>query len=177
MPQKTAEEKAALKSLLSQEKENFDLIRTETQNETKRWQREIATLERRVREESEDVDLGNGDLIAVRTCLSNAESQKIAALEEERASLSPESDSVRLDEIAYEILEIMTANPLLTAAWFRENPDKFAVSDMVRLTIGFYRARVAMKSRGVRNAASFRREPAGPELRGVSEVSRNPGPA
>jgi len=122
-----------------------------------RWRREIATLERRVETECVDVDLGNGDTIAVRACLSNAESRRIADLERERSTLS-DGDRDRADEIAFEILGILTANPLLTAGWFRQNPDRYAVSDMVAITLGGYEARIVRQGRRVQEAHSFRRE-------------------
>ena len=103
-----------------------------------KWQNEIAMLERRVYSEYEDVDLGNGDRIAIRTALSEKESRYIGELEAERAGLDSKTDIARLNEIAYEILELMTANPMLTRDWFEANRDKFALSDVLQISQAFY---------------------------------------
>jgi hypothetical protein len=134
-PRRTKEE---IKSLLSEAKPQFQQMARQYNDQDAKWQNEITMLERRVYSEYEDIDLGNGDRIAIRTALSEAESRHIGDLNEERETLDKKADTARLNEIAYEILEIMTANPFLTRDWFENNRDKFALTDVLQISIAFY---------------------------------------
>lgn len=155
MPEKTPEEKARLGELLEKEKPAFDLMRADTAAQTQHWADEIAMLERRVQTETAEVDLGNGDVLLIRACISGAEGKRIQALEKERKEIGPEGDMDRLDEIAYEILEIVTANPRITADWLRANPGRFSVADMVTATMGWYKSQV-QRAGEIAGAKSFR---------------------
>ena len=90
-----------------------------------------------------------------------------------------EKDNDAANELTFEMLEIVTANPLLTREWFRDNQDKYAMSDMLTIILGFYESRVEenrARMERIKNSGSFRPEPAGPELRGVSPLPDDSGP-
>jgi hypothetical protein len=55
--------------------------------EQSRWDAEIATLERRTRTEIEEIDLGNGDTIAVWACLSADENRLLNYLQRAQAEI------------------------------------------------------------------------------------------
>ena len=113
-------------------------------------------LERRVKEEITLVDLGNGDTVAIRAGLSEAEAKRIQALSTERDGLSPETDAQRIEDIAYEIVAIVTANPKITTEWLRENQDKIAVSDMLTISLSWYGEQAQRAKDAVIRARSFR---------------------
>ena len=166
--QHTPEELAEAKRILKESEPLFEKRKVREQAEREKWASEIAMLERRVRDEYVEVDLGNGDTIALRTCLSEGEGKRIAKLEKDRAGLdlsAPES-AEQADEIAFEILEIVTANPIITKSWLKKNRDKFALNDMLTVTFGWYDQQIA-RFRRIKDLKSFRPEQTGPELRGV----------
>lgn len=172
MPGKTPEEKARLGELLEQEQPAFDLMREDSAAQARRWEAEIAMLERRVHDEIAEVDLGNGDSLLIRACISGAEGARIQALEKERKALDREADAERLDEIAYEILEIVTANPMITAEWLRTHKDQYSVVDMLAITMGWY-TRQINRAGEIAGAESFREERPGTVLRHDPEKSRD----
>ena len=55
--------------------------------EQSRWDAEIATLERRTRTEIEEIDLGNGDTIAVWSCLSADETRLLGYLQKAQVEI------------------------------------------------------------------------------------------
>ena len=177
MRQHTPEELKEIDRILKEAEPLFEERRVREEADRKRWASEIAMLERRVREETVDVDLGSGDTLAIRACLSEAEGKKIAKLEKERRDLDPEDpkSQAKMDEIAYEILEMVTANPLITKDWLKKNRDRFAVSDMLAVTFAWYQAQ-ADRFRRMQDLKSFRPEPAGTELRGVPALHGDSGP-
>jgi hypothetical protein len=125
-----------------------------------RWDAEIAMLARRVETACEDVDLGNGDRLAIRVALTNDETSR---LEE----LMPRAGHEEADA---EILAIMTANPILTKEWFLENRDRYGTADMAEVVVAFYEARAEKQRERFRRVAalkSFRPEPAGAGRVGV----------
>jgi hypothetical protein len=142
--------------------------------QTDKWQREIDMLERRVEEAYEDLDLPGGDTIAIRTCLSNPESKRLGELKQEQIKSDPVKDADRLEELMYEILGTITANPLLTVDWFRQNEGKYAMVDAVTMSIGYYEKQVQQlreRNRKVKAAQSFREDESGTELRDVPALS------
>ena len=166
--QHTPEELAEAKRILKESEPLFEKRKVREQAEREKWAGEIAMLERRVRDEYVEVDLGNGDTIALRSCLSEAEGKKIGRLEKERSGLdmtNPEN-SERADDIAFEILEFVTANPIITKTWLKKNRDRFAINDMLTVTFGWYDQQIA-QFRRIKDLKSFRPEQTGPELRGV----------
>lgn len=156
MPEKSAEERARLGALVDAEGDAFRRMSADTAAKNRDWDQELAMLERRVKEEIALVDLGNGDTIAIRAGLSEAEAKRIQALSTERDGLSPEADAQRLEDIAYEIVAIVTANPMITAEWLRENQDKIAVSDMLTISLSWYSEQAQRAKDAVIRARSFR---------------------
>jgi len=173
----TPEELAEVQRILKEAEPLFEARNVREIAERERWAGEIALLERRVRTEYVEVDLGNGDTIALRACLSEAEGKKIQRLEKERTTLdlNDPKTPARMDEIAYEILEIVTANPLITKEWLKKNRDRFAVSDMLAVTFAWYEQQ-ADRVRRINSLRSFRPDRPGPELRRVSPSHEDPGP-
>lgn len=131
--------------------------------EQSRWDAEIATLERRTRTEIEEIDLGNGDTIAVWACLSADETRLLGYLQKAQVEIVggrnpndlPEEDAEALDEIQREIIELVTANPMITARWLKENPGRFATQDVLVASIGYY-ARMGERVERAARARSFR---------------------
>lgn len=142
--------------MLKEHQPNFDRIRAAETADTYRWQNEIAMLERRVHDCYEDVDLGNGDKIAVRTALSEEEMQEMGALELRKAEL--EKGNPEMSDITYRQLELMTANPYLTAEWFRENKDKWPVDVALQVLAAFLENQISKRINRVKDIQSFRAE-------------------
>lgn len=139
----------------------FNEMHQKYNSENAKWLNEIAMLERRVKTLYEDVDLGNGDKIAVRTALSEEEMQELNALEMRRELIKKEDaleHSDELSDIAYRQLELLTANPMLTADWFRENRDKWPVADALSVTLAFTENTIIKRTKQVKNLQSFRGE-------------------
>ena len=67
----------------------------------------------------------------------------------------PEEDAEALDEIQREIIELVTANPMITAEWLKENPSRFATQDVLVASIGYY-ARMGERVERAARARSFR---------------------
>lgn len=200
MPRKTPEEKAALLKQIKESDPEIKQLRAHQAAKNRKWADEIAMLERRVREEFTFVNLGGDDKIALRACLSNAEMAEISRLDKKRSELGKEvkipdpknpkakptarrvlteKDNDAANELTFEMLEIVTANPLLTRDWFRDNQDRYAMGDMMTIILGFYEAKVEenrARMERIKNSGSFRTEPARPELRGVPPLHEDSGP-
>lgn len=200
MPRKTPEEKAALLKQIKESDPEIKQLRAHQAAKNRKWADEIAMLERRVREEFTFVNLGGDDKIALRACLSNAEMAEITRLDKKRSELGKEvkipdpknpkarprvrrvlteKDNDAANELTFEMLEIVTANPLLTRDWFRDNQDKYAMGDMLTIILGFYESRIEenrARMERIKNSTSFRTESEGPELRGVSPLPEDSGP-
>lgn len=139
-------------AMLRGHQSNFDLMSASEIIQQNRDLDEIAMLERRVNTLYEDVDLGNGDTIRVRTALSEEESVEYNNLQNRLADATEEEKS----EITYRQLEIMTANPLLTADWFRDNQDKWPVNDALSVAAGFLENQLQQRKDRVGNLQRFR---------------------
>lgn len=165
---------AEIEEALRKAKPLFDKRDRALSIESSKWQKEIEMLERRVNETSVDLELPGGDTIAIRTCLSNPESNQLAKLRAEQIAFDLKTgDPVRLEEIMYEILELVTANPLLTAQWFKEHEGKYATVDAVTIGIGYYEKQSQLlkeRHQKVMRAQSFREDDSGTELRGVPAI-------
>jgi hypothetical protein len=172
----TPEKKAGLKKALAGAKPTHDKMRELSSEEQARWDKEIAALESRVHTEVTEIDLGNGSSIAIRTCLSNPEIRRLNALETANNS---EPDPQRKAEMAAEMLEIITASPLITKEWLMANLDKYSPSDVLRVLLGFreVRARAMVDHvERLRSASTFRQEPCGPELRALPPLPQSDRP-
>ena len=131
--------------------------------EQSKWDAEIATLERRTRTEIEEIDLGNGDTIAVWSCLSADETRLLGYLQKAQVEIAggrnpndlSEEDAEALDDVQREIIELVTANPVITAEWLRANPERFATQDVLVASIGYY-ARMGERVERAARARSFR---------------------
>ncbi len=141
-------------TLLRGHQPNFDKMQAAEILQQNRDLDEIAMLERRVNTLYEDVDLGNGDTIRVRTALSEEESVEYNTLQQRLADATEEEKS----EITYRQLEIMTANPLLTAEWFRDNQDKWPVNDALAVASGFLENQLQVRKDRVANLQRFRNQ-------------------
>lgn len=123
---------------------------------TFKWQNEIAMLERRVHDCYEDVDLGNGDKIAVRTALSEEEMQEYGAIEQRKTKL--EKDDPELSRLTYRQIELMTANPLITADWLEENKHRWPVNDALVIMQAFLEGIMTRRMNRVGDLQKFRTE-------------------
>jgi hypothetical protein len=140
--------------MLKEHQPNFDRLKAAEAADSFKWQDEIAMLERRVHDCYEDVDLGNGDTIAVRTALSEEEMQEMNALEQRKTEL--EKKDPELSEITYRQLELMTANPYLTAQWFSENKAKWPVDAALAVLQSFLEHQISKRINRVKDLQSFR---------------------
>lgn len=102
--------------------------------ENSRWEREIASLESRVHNESAEVDLGNGATIAIRLCLLESETDRVDFLEK---AIKVEKSDLERAQMASELIEIITANPLITKEWLMNNRDKYSPSDVALVLLGY----------------------------------------
>ncbi len=123
---------------------------------TFKWQNEIAMLERRVHDCYEDVDLGNGDKIAVRTALSEEEMLEYAAIEQRKTDL--EKNDPELSRLTYRQIELMTANPLITADWLEENKHRWPVNDALTIMQAFLEGIISRRMNRVGDLQKFRTE-------------------
>ena len=123
---------------------------------TFKWQNEIAMLERRVHDCYEDVDLGNGDKIAVRTALSEEEMQEYGAIEQRKTEL--EKNDPELSRLTYRQIELMTANPLITADWLEENKHRWPVNDALTIMQAFLEGIMTRRMNRVGDLQKFRTE-------------------
>lgn len=141
--------------------------------ENEKWQNEISALETRVKTNIIDIDIGNGDTIAIKGSLSEQDVRHIQALDKKRRLMSgdhtgnteyTEQDIDALTDISYEILELVTANPYITKEWLRDNPDKFSSEDMMKVVIGYYE-NVEGRLKRIDGIANFRKDDARTKLR------------
>lgn len=123
-----------------------------------KWQREIDLLEARVTSNFKDIQIGmNNETIAIRASLSDADTNKIAKLNTERAKLNPEKDEAKINAFTYEILERITANPIMTADWFAMNRERYSTEDLLAVTLGYY-GHMAERVKRVSSIKSFRKK-------------------
>jgi len=150
--------------MLQGHESNFDRLRQSSAHDERRWDNEIALLSRRVAERFEEVDIG-GDRLAIRTCLSDDESEEFARLltaSEKGKNLKERADAT------YQLLALITANPKLTADWFRLNRSRYATTDVMAVLVGFLENRAIQQRdrvQRVKDISSFRQEREGTELR------------
>jgi hypothetical protein len=153
-------------------------------------------LERRTRELSFDLDLGNGDQIGIRTHLSPAELSRMSEIMDLRGRLQettkgileskPDDMDDRLKECAdvfddlwLEIIAIITTDPTITTEWLRANSDLISKEDMLTMYLGYVEGqkRVAEgRKELVERAISFRKDSAGPGVRPVADQTGDPRP-
>lgn len=135
--------------------ENYDKLKGEHDD---KWQREITLLETRVKSNFKDITIDKkGGTIAIRASLSDAETGRIAELDRERLKLDVAKDEIKINTLTYEILEIVTANPMLNKDWFANNRDKFSTEDMLKVILGYY-DEMAERVRRVSSIKGFRKK-------------------
>jgi hypothetical protein len=157
----------------AKDKGAFKKMEDFTQEQQEKFRREVATLQSRVSTASVDVDLGGGDKIAVRTSLLDVEVSRMEDLELSRMT---ETDPVKQEAIACEMIELITLNPIITKDWLLENRDKYSPEDLLSILIGFLEVRLQKKTEyleNLRRAVSFRAIGKGSELRGVPSTPGN----
>lgn len=142
--------------MLKEHQPNFDKLRAADNAAKFKWQNEIAMLERRVHDCYEDVDLGNGDKIAVRTALSEEEMLEYGAIEQRKTGL--EKNDPELSRLTYRQIELMTANPLITAEWLEENKDRWPVNDALTIMQAFLEGIMTRRMNRVGDLQKFRTE-------------------
>ena len=147
---------AEIDQSLSQAQPLFQKMEQRYNAATFKWQNEIAMLERRVHDCYEDVDLGNGDKIAVRTALSEEEMQEYGAIEQRKTDL--EKNDPELSRLTYRQIELMTANPLITAEWLEANKDKWPVNDALVIMQAFLEGIMTRRMNRVGDLQKFRTE-------------------
>ena len=152
------EKQAQLLSVLEQEKSNFHVFDDHEKIKCEAWSNELSMLRRRVETRFEMLEIPGGDAIAVRTCLTEKEEDELGELLT-RAFVKGDKDA------PYEIIEMCTANPCITAQWLKENPDEFSTQDFLAVLYGYIdrkqEIRQEMADR-VMKIASFRVKRAGP---------------
>jgi len=148
--------------------------------EAQKYEVEVAALERRVLTMKREIPLGDGDdTIEIWTHLSDRDMRRLGKLERERTGLSaklkeaidkgeePEESIIdRADRIGFEILEMITVNPTITAKWLEENRDKVATQDLLTVTLAYYQE-VGQRTMDTLQAQKFRRDGGGPDIRAV----------
>jgi hypothetical protein len=155
----------------------FAKLEAQTQEERDRWQAELDMLKRRTETAYDTIDLGGGNMLAIRTGLTAPQLEELQELVKMQATLDP-NDLEALDEVTYMTLHMVAANPLLTRDWFREHKADYAVLDAVEMITGFYERRVERQRERFRRIAaltSFRPEPAGAEARELPALHGVPG--
>jgi hypothetical protein len=137
--------------ILDRHKEEFRKSDEVRKNEEARWNREIAMLERRIPETANYLQLPGGqDAIAVRISYSVTEEAELVRILQHCGS---DPDAV------YELIEKVTANPLITKDWLKENPGKFAINDFLEVLMGWLETRKARRveiAARLAEVASFR---------------------
>jgi hypothetical protein len=167
----TPEELAEAERILKEAEPLFKEREIREQAEKERWVKEIAMLERRVKEDHVDIDLGHGDTLAVRTCLSDEESGRLGDLYKTWFTplKKPDKNAIaKRKEVSYEIIELVTANPAITKDWLKSNPDKFATDDMVNAIFTWAELRQKRENERAQRLVSavlFRQEPEGAGIR------------
>ena len=145
---------------------------------------ELAQLESRTKTNIVKVCIADGFNIAVFGSLSATEGRKFLAVSESlgvvskklracmMASLQGETQTAEQeneyegllqasDDYSYQMLEIITANPAITAKYLKANPAKFSVADLTKILEGYQTASVETEADAKTRAAatkSFRGE-------------------
>ena len=134
-----------------------------------KWQHEIELLESHITSNIKDIPIdNNGGTIAIRASPNDTDMDKIAKLEQKRSKLGTKDDEGnkiltdeeidKANEIAWEVLATVTANPLMTVEWFANNRDKYSTEDMMMVTLGFYEDMETRMQR-VSEVKQFRNKP------------------
>lgn len=146
------EKQAQLLAVLEQEKPNFHVFDDHEKVKCEAWSNELSMLRRRVETRFEMLELPGGDCIAVRTCLTEAEEDRLGELLN-RAFVKGDKDA------PYEIIELCTANPCITAQWLKDNPEEFSTQDFLTVLYSYIERKQEIRQEmadRVMKIASFR---------------------
>jgi hypothetical protein len=144
---------------------SFKKMREMTEAEQAMWRDEVKILESRIETAVVSVDLGNGQKIAIRIALTDAETTRLNWLEDQTKKTK---DAEKRIEYTCESIAIITANPLITKEYLMNNRDKYSPSDLLSLILGYLEVRLKEQHRRIANiqsAISFRPDGKGSELR------------
>jgi hypothetical protein len=153
-------------------------------------------LERRTRELSFDLDLGNGDQIGIRTHLSLAEISRMSDIIDLRGRLKETVDGILdtkpddideqlkdcmdvFDDLWLEIIAIITSDPTITTEWLHDNPDLVSKEDMLTMYLGYLEGQKKVtegREEMVERATTFRSNSAGPGLRATPDQAGDSRP-
>ena len=158
------------------------MVEAQEGTESARYQAEVAALEKRTLTLKKAIRLGDGeDTVEIWTHLPDLAMKRIGELERQRTIAAarvqnamntgtdiPQVNLDRLDEIGFEILEIVTVNPIITADWLQKNRDKVATQDLLTVGLAFYqemgeRTREVIEAQ--HRAAAFRGDDWGTSIR------------
>ena len=152
-----AEAIKASRQLHAEKLETLKKLRTEKLSEIDtKWTDERDNLERRVTECIEEIDLGDGTTVAVRTRLSELEVNRLTDILKIREELG-EANITENAKLTYELLSMVTANPLFTQDYFSENQDKYSSIDLSNVIVAFYE-NLADRDDKVNKIQSFRKK-------------------
>lgn len=144
------------------------LIKTrnkELDKDNEQYQIEITRLQKRVATQTAQIPLGDTDTIEVWSCLSEQETKLIGQMEKLKKEIVAGrpmdelsvAETEALNDITYQILEMVTANPLITYQWLLENPDKYSTQDMAIAFVGFY-SEIAERAQRTLSIQKFRQK-------------------
>ena len=192
--QHTPEEMAAFDKAMDEAQPLFKDFQKSKQELAHQWDPELALLESRTEPETADIDLGDGQIIKIKQRLSYRDSMRFSylqgelsrkgkILERNRQGVSirgivahvlrsvtgyPRPITDQLDDITFEIIELVTANPFITKEYLRNNTDKFTGEDLMKVINGYYENQVRLireKFTELKRIENFRPEQSGTGLR------------
>ena len=156
LAKRKAKMRADALALLEEHKDDLEKFRHQGDVNEERWGREISLLERRVKTNTHEIEIGEkGETIEIRISLSDYEMGEIARLDNIRQALDPKEDVDQITIITYKILGAITANPILTAEWFAENRTKYSTEDMLAVTLSYFES-MSKRAKRVAEIQQFR---------------------
>jgi hypothetical protein len=177
------------KSQLDSRKPEQEKRDKKVQEELQKSNETIRMLERRTRNLSFDLPLGENDKIAIRTHLSTSELDRmkeimdirgrLKATEEELFKTKPEDFEEQVEECDHifdrlwlEIVSMITADKTITVEWLQSNPDLISKEDMLTMYLGYVEGqkRVAEERKSlVEKAVSFRTDNPRTDIRPLAD--------
>jgi hypothetical protein len=162
----SAEKQQELLDVLNKERHNFSKFDEYDAQKAKdvslkaeAWAEEISMLKQRVKNNYELLELPGGDVIAIRTCLTERE-------EEQMGELFTRAFAKGDTSAPYELIELCTANPNITADWLKSHPDEFATQDLLDVLYGYIERKQELRQETadrLMRIASFRIKRDGPK--------------
>jgi hypothetical protein len=137
--------------ILKRHEPEFAQFKVKKDQDLLRAAAEIDMLERRITEQVEYLTLPGGDSIAVRTCFTETEETELVALMNKTGT----GDRGARNEFLAKIIH----NPIITAAWLSEHPDKLAIQDLLDVMYGWLEIRKQKReelAQRLMDLASFR---------------------